>query len=285
MVSLADCNPVTSRIACSSGATCPLDHPLPVGIPLPVPALKPPRVPAILIPHQAKPEYQMNPREQTRILLTILLLACLIPVLPAYIVSGMTINPPGNQPAGTPMTVSFSIGFPRGTSNVTFPQANELRLSTALAGARWTPVMVLDGMTTRMDSTAGNASSISGWYLSYPSYQDLELRMTLTGTIPENPSVSQDLVKVEEADAGGYIKSSARVALPEAPFMALTPVPGSTVQAGAAAAETTATKKPVVRKTFTPIPTETTAQESPLGAGTGIIAAAGAAVLFATKRG
>lgn len=203
----------------------------------------------------------------------------MVPALPAYIVSGMTIIPPGNQPAGTPMTVSFSIDFPRGTSNVTFPQENELHLNTALANARWTPVMVLDGMTTRMDPTAGPVSAISGWYLSYPSYQDLELRMTLTGTIPDNPSTTQDLVKVEEADSSGTIKSSARVAMPEAPIMALTPVPGRTAQAGSAAVETTATKKPVVKKTFTPLATETTTQESPLGAVTGITAVAGAALL------
>ena len=226
----------------------------------------------------------MNPRHQKQILVTLLFLACMVPGITAYIVSGMTINPPGNQPAGTAMTVSFSIDFPRGTSNVTFPQENELRLNTGLTNARWTPVMVLDGMTTRMDPTAGPVSSISGWYLSYPSYQDLELRMTLTGTIPENPAVTQDLVKVEEADPDGLIKSSARVAMPEAPIMALTPVPGSPAQAAAGTVETTATKKPVVKKTFTPIPTETATPQSPLATFTGIIAAAGAAVLFAMRR-
>ena len=105
----------------------------------------------------------------------------------------------------------------------------------------------------------GPLLKIPGWYLSYPSGQVVQLKVTLTGKIPADTSSSQDLLMIEEIDAETSVRSTARIAMPEAPLLTLS----------------TPTKIPVTKKVFTPIPTATTTtQESPLGFEAGLIAAA-----------
>jgi hypothetical protein len=171
------------------------------------------------------------------------------------------------------MTVTFVVDFPNKGANVTFLQDNEMQLSTDLTGVSWEPVMVLDGMTTHMDQIAGDSMTMSGWYLSYPSYQDLQLKMTVKGKIPANPSPDKNILKIEEADARKNIVSTARIAMPEAPFMAVTTQTTRPIL----------TKKSPTIKVFTPFPTDTT-PASPAGTGLAIIALAGAALLVMKRR-
>jgi hypothetical protein len=202
-----------------------------------------------------------------------LLLTGTMPDVSAYTVSSVNVNPPGYQVAGTPMTVSFVIDFPKGGTE-TFPQESEMQMSTGLANAYWAPAMVLDGIQTAMDEKTGQSLTMSGWYLSYPSYQDFQLRVTLMGKIPENPAPGQDLLKIEEVNSGHTIRSTARVAIPETLLVPLsTPSPPSTP-----------TKKPTTKKIFTPIPTATPTQESPLGIEAAVVAILGAVFLGLGRR-
>jgi hypothetical protein len=182
----------------------------------------------------------------------------------------VNVEPAGNLAAGTPVTVTFVVDFPNKGANVTFLQDHEMQLSTDLTGVSWEPVMVLDDMTTHMDQKAGSSTTISGWYLSYPSYQDLQLQMTVTGKIPANPSPGMNILKIEEADAGKNIVSTARIAIPETPLMPLSTL-------------STPTKKPTIKKTFTPIATETT-PASPAGSGVAVFSLIGAALLVMKRR-
>jgi len=196
-----------------------------------------------------------------------------MPGVSAFIVSSVNVDPPGYPAPGTPMTVTFVVDFPNKGANVTFLQDNEMQLSTDLTGVSWEPVMVLDGMTTHMDQIAGDSMTMSGWYLSYPSYQDLQLKMTVKGKIPANPSPDKNILKIEEADARKNIVSTARIAMPEAPFMAVTTQTTRPIL----------TKKSPTIKVFTPFPTDTT-PASPAGTGLAIIALAGAALLVMKRR-
>lgn len=203
-------------------------------------------------------------------LVIFLLFICITPYVSAFTVSSVTVRPGGYQAAGTPMTVTFVVDFPW-QGNETFPRNSELLMSTELDEASWVPVLVLDGVDTRMAGQAGRSMVISGGYLSYPSYQDLQLVVTLTGKIPKNPSPRQDLLKIAETDSVKNVVSTARIEMPEAPIV----TPSSPL---------TATKKPATIKTFTPIAADTPAQESPAGIVTAIISATGAALLVIKRK-
>ena len=204
-----------------------------------------------------------------------LLCAGIAPCVSAFSVSSTNVNPLGYQAPGTPMTVNASIDFfPKG--NVTFPLANELHMSTDLVDPSWAPVVVLDGRETHLPQETGESVVVPALYLSYPSEQNVRLLVTVTGNIPANPTSDQDLLKVQEMDSGKNIVSTPHLAMPEVPVM-----PPSTPAIPATLS--TPTKKPTIKKTFTPIPTETPTQESPVGISSGIIAITGA-VLLVVKR-
>lgn len=199
------------------------------------------------------------------------LFVCIPPCVSAFTVSTVDVNPSGNLPAGTPVTVTVMIDFPSGGTE-TFPTADELLVTTDLEGQSWEPVLNLDGVETHLQQNAGDSLTISGWYLSYSPGQKERLRVTLTGTIPSNPSPRQDLVNIQEVDSGKNVVTTARVAMPEAPMMA----PSTT---------SIPTKKPTAtKKIFTPIATGTPTPASPLGTEAGIIAAVGAALLVMNRK-
>jgi hypothetical protein len=204
------------------------------------------------------------------LLAVFLLFTCITSFVSAFTVSSINVNPRGYQAAGTPMTVTFVVNFPS-RDNETFPQTSELQISTNLDEASWVPVLILDSVDTRMAVQGGKSLVISGWYLSYPSYQHVQLVVSLTGKIPENSSPRQDLLKIDEVDSAKNIVSTARVAMPESPIITLSTI-------------FTPTKKPTTMKTFTPIPTDTPTQASPVGTGAGIIAIIGAALLVIKRR-
>jgi hypothetical protein len=143
-------------------------------------------------------------------------------------------------------------------------------MSTDLADPYWVPVLVLDGKETRLEIKAGGELVLPGWYLSYASSQNVQLVVTVTGTIPVEPTMRQNLLKIQENDADNNVVSSARIAMPEAPVEPLfTSIP---------------TKKPTTKKIFTPIPTATTTQESPAGTGDAVLVTIGAALLGMRRR-
>lgn len=197
-----------------------------------------------------------------------LLLVGITSCVSAFTLSSVTVNPQGSQAAGTSMTVRSVIDFSSG-GTTTFPNASELQMTTDLADPYWVPVLVLDGKETRLEIKAGGELVLPGWYLSYASSQNVQLVVTVTGKTPAEPTTRQNLLKIQENDADKNVVSSARIAMPEAPVEPLS--------------TSTPTKKPTTKKTFTPIPTATPTQESPVGTGAAVLATIGAA-LFVMKR-
>lgn len=200
-----------------------------------------------------------------------LLLACMMPVS-AFTLSSVNISPRGEQAAGTPMTVSAVIDLPS-SGTVTFPSDSELRLSTDLVNPRWATVLVLDGVDTGLLPESRKTFAITGYYLSYPPGQTVQVRLTLTGNLPEDVSPGRDLLNVQELDSGKNILKTARLDLPAIPATAA-PAP----------AKTPLPKITTPKRTFTPIPTDTPTQASPQVAGAGVLAITAAALLAMRRR-
>jgi hypothetical protein len=212
----------------------------------------------------------MTPFHRLRFFLAIfLLIVSITPGVSAFTLSSVTVNPQGNQAAGTSMTVRSVIDF-LSAGNATFPQAGELQMSTDLTDVYWVPVLVLDGRETHLEIKAGRELVLPGWYLSYASSQNVQLVVTVTGKIPADHTSRQNLLEIKENDADKNVVSSAHIAMPEAPVE-----PFSTA---------TPTKKPTTKKTFTPIPIATLTQESPVGTGAAVLATICAALLGMRRR-
>lgn len=186
-------------------------------------------------------------------------------VLPvsAFTVASVYVTPRGDQPAGTPVTVSAAIDF-SSPGKETFPAANELQMSTGLSDPHWFPVLVVEGVKTNLTEQSGKVLILPGWYLSYPAKQTAQLRVTLTGKIPATRSPGQDILQVQELDSGARVVSTAHVEMPAGPVLA-------------------PAQKTTTPSIFTPIPTDTPSQKSPLWAGYGIIAILGV-LLHGIKR-
>jgi len=185
-----------------------------------------------------------------------LFFSCIALPVSAFTVASIYVTPRGEQPDGTPMTVNATIDF-SSPGTETFPAANELQMSTGLDDPHWYPVLVVDGVKTNLTEQSGSTLILPGWYLSYPSKQTAQVWVTITGTIPKNRPLGQDILKVQELDSGYHVVSTAHVEMPAIPVLA--------------PAQKTATPK-----IFTPIPADTPTRQSPLGVGCGIIAILGA---------
>jgi hypothetical protein len=203
--------------------------------------------------------------------LSVIILSGIISCTSAFTLSSVSVAPQGYQPAGTPMTVTAVIDFPRAGGAETFPSSRDLLVSTGLSGAQWDPVLVLDEHQTRMPAEKGGMLKITGTYLSYPSTQTLQVRLTLAGTMPEDPPASGVFLRVQEVDAQGGVIATSSIVMPEAPLVISTlPTPP--------------TKVPTVRRTFTPIETASPLQQSPASAVSALIAAAGAALIVMKRK-
>lgn len=214
----------------------------------------------------------MRQNLQPKIILVLILFTTIIAGASAFTLAETSVSPLGSQPAGTPVTVTSVIEFPRkDLTSDTFPASHDLVMSTGLSGARWEPVLVLDGRQTRLPQESGGTLTIGGMYLSYPGTQELKVQLTLTGTMPADSSPSKDFLRVQELDAQKNILSTSSIGMPEAPLVIPT-------------ASTLPTKVPTTRKLPTPLPAAMPTEQSPAGILPVIIAAAGAA-LIAAQRG
>lgn len=201
----------------------------------------------------------------TCLLAVFLLFAAMTPCVSAFTLSSVKVDPQGSQAAGTPMTVSFTIDF-SSKSNLTFPTANELLLSTNLVNAQWVPVLVLNGMETSLPSKKGSGLVLPGSYVSYPSTEHVQIKGTLTGTMPADSSTDRNFLKIVEADSGAAVVSMANLEMPAPPVKTL-----------ATPTKTPATTAP------TPLPVTTTQKSSP-GIAAGVIATCGAALLVIRRK-
>jgi hypothetical protein len=144
------------------------------------------------------------------ILAAVIFLVC-IPVVSAFDVEGLTIDPSGSLTPNTPVTVSFKVGF-AATSGETFPSGSDLVLTTDLANPKWTYTLILDGVENPRNPVGGKTLDLSGFELSYPAKVDESVRVTVEGTAPTVDTTSNKTVlDIHEVDTHGNIVTSTEI--------------------------------------------------------------------------
>jgi hypothetical protein len=143
----------------------------------------------------------------------LVLFSCLTTGATAYaIVGNVGIAPASDLVSGqTHVSVSFVIDFPA-SGGETFSSDNSLQMSTDLADARWSPVLVLDGVETQMPDEVGSIVHINGWELSYPAKRALSMRVTMEGTAPiVSTSQSKTILRVATVSGKGAVVPGSEV--------------------------------------------------------------------------
>lgn len=144
------------------------------------------------------------------IVLSIILTGCL-PAVSAFMVSDVSINPPGPVTPGTPVVVLFKVQFPA-TSGKTFPPGDDLHLFTDLNHPEWTYSIVLDGVNNARPSVSSRVLDLSGFQLSYPSKVSESLRVSLQGTAPSvGRTTDITILRVQENYRNGNVISGSVV--------------------------------------------------------------------------
>ncbi|MGD0080061.1 MAG: hypothetical protein ABSB80_05380 [Methanoregula sp.] len=141
------------------------------------------------------------------IILAIILIVC-IPIVSAFTVTGVTINPSGSLTPGTPVTVSLQVEF-SASSGETFPSGDDLQFITDLTSPQWTYTIVLDGVDNPRPQSTSRSLDLSGFELSYPSTVDESLQITLQGTAPSvDQTTNKTIITVQENDQNGNLIAS-----------------------------------------------------------------------------
>ncbi len=144
------------------------------------------------------------------IILSAILLFC-IPMVSAFTVSSISIDPSGSLIPGDAVIVSYKIQFPA-SGGETFPSGSELQMSTDLENPQWTWTLVLDEIDNPRPQSGGRMLSLSGFELSYPAAVDQAVRVTLEGTVPSvEKTTNKTIIKIQEVDANGNIITSSKV--------------------------------------------------------------------------
>ena len=144
------------------------------------------------------------------ILAAVIFIIC-VPVVSAWNVQGLTIDPSGSLTPNTAVTVSFNVAVPA-SSGSTFPVGSDLVMTTALANPKWTYTIVLNTVENPRNPVTGQTLDLSGFELSYESTVDESLSVTLEGTAPSGTSTTnQTILDVHEIDSNGDIVTSSEV--------------------------------------------------------------------------
>jgi hypothetical protein len=144
------------------------------------------------------------------IILSAILIFC-IPMVSAFTVSSVSVEPSGSLVPGDSVIVSYKLQFPA-SGGETFPSGSELQMSTDLEGAKWTWVLVLDTIDNPRPSAAGRMLSLSGFELSYPAAVDQAVRVTMEGKVPTvDKTTNKTIIRIQEVDANGNIVTSSKV--------------------------------------------------------------------------
>jgi len=139
------------------------------------------------------------------------ILLFLVPVVSAFTVSNLNIEPSGSLTPGTAVMVSYKLEF-SSTGDLTFSEDNELQMSTDLEKPKWTWTLILDGIETPQPQESGRMLSLSGWVLGYPASQDESVRVTLEGTVPSvDKTTNKTIIRIQEVDSKNNVIESSKV--------------------------------------------------------------------------
>ena len=119
------------------------------------------------------------------VVLIVFLSVCLVlPCAANYSLRDVTITPLSDSyPSGRSLTTSAALPIiPAGPT--TFIEGYTLKLSTDLDKAGWSVRVLVDGRQAAVFEKSGSTLFINGYLLSYPVTRDVEVRVTLEGTVP-----------------------------------------------------------------------------------------------------
>jgi hypothetical protein len=141
------------------------------------------------------------------VLIAVSLIFC-IHAVSAFGVSSITVDPSGSLTPNTPVIVTFKVDM-SASGDETFPNGDELQMSTDLDKPKWSYSLVLDGVDAVQPSNTGRVLSVSGWVLSYPSTIEEALKVTLEGTTPTvTQTTNKTMIRIAEYDSHSNLISS-----------------------------------------------------------------------------
>jgi hypothetical protein len=151
-------------------------------------------------------------------------LVCLMSVqcVMGFSVSAVTITPPGELSAATPVTVSFAIPCED------IQLYDQLVITTDLVNPVWDTRLVTDFQDTPVRSAfpQGNALTIPGAVFNLQGMKKGAVHIQLNGLVPWDPSAGRNLLRIRQMDADGsaYAYPSG-FSLPMSISMAPSPAP------------------------------------------------------------
>ena len=145
-------------------------------------------------------------KEISRILLLSIIIISCTPIVSAFTISNVNIEPSGSLTPGQRVSVSYILNFPLVNGN-TFELSNTLEMYTELTTAKWSFVKVetVDGTShdTPLPNDGGQWVELLGWILSYPD-RELIIRVTLEGVAPNvDTTQNKTIIKITELDVNG----------------------------------------------------------------------------------
>lgn len=144
------------------------------------------------------------------IIVSAILLFC-VSAASAFSASSVSIDPSGSLTPGTPVLVSYKIGF-SASGGETFPSGSELQMSTDLESPKWTWVLVLDSVENPRPLATGRMLSLSGFELSYPSSVEESIKVTLEGKVPSvDQTTNKTIIRIQEVDSSSNVVTSSKV--------------------------------------------------------------------------
>jgi len=174
----------------------------------------------------------MRPFGYLLLSLTLVLLAIPVPAMATLVLSHAVLTP-RNLPLAPDQELRLDAAIaiiPSGAR--TFSTGHSLQLETDLADGRWNTVVVVDGIPADRQAGQGRVFFVPGFVLSYYTYRDVALNVTVEGTVPSGGGPGIMVLRIQELDDSGLPVPGSVVTVtepvsPPAPSPATATVPGT----------------------------------------------------------
>jgi hypothetical protein len=136
-----------------------------------------------------------------------LAIGSLVSGVSAFTVTGVTIAPSGTLNPNDSVNVSYTVYAASGTA---FPSYDDLQFVSGLDETVWYYSIIVNNVENVRPSTGGRTITLSGFELSYRNQDEVIVKVSLKGRIPQTsvPGATKNLVTIQELDARGYAINS-----------------------------------------------------------------------------
>ena len=142
--------------------------------------------------------------------LLVLLGLAITPAFAGVEVGNVNVKPTGDLESGkSNITADFVIDFVS-VGGETFPNDENILISTQLENPIWNYAIVLDGVENARPASSKNQLELTGWELSYKDVEE-HVRVSLKGNAPKTDKSKQiEIVSVSTASPNGKVKEQVR---------------------------------------------------------------------------